>query len=83
MMLLSLFAGRAHNIVVAERVVLNFMQRMSGIATLTKVFLFYFLEILYNFRCICIVNFEKHNTISKHMIKDARFKISFAISFCL
>ncbi|XP_062170904.1 quinolinate phosphoribosyltransferase [decarboxylating] 1a [Alnus glutinosa] len=28
--------GRAHNIVVAERVVLNFMQRMSGIATLTK-----------------------------------------------
>ncbi len=30
-------AGRAHNIVVAERVALNFMQRMSGIATLTKV----------------------------------------------
>ncbi|XP_043808285.1 nicotinate-nucleotide pyrophosphorylase [carboxylating], chloroplastic isoform X3 [Manihot esculenta] len=30
-------SGRAHNIVVAERVVLNFMQRMSGIATLTKV----------------------------------------------
>ncbi|KAL2546032.1 Nicotinate-nucleotide pyrophosphorylase [carboxylating] [Forsythia ovata] len=29
--------GRAHSIVVAERVVLNFMQRMSGIATLTKV----------------------------------------------
>jgi nicotinate-nucleotide pyrophosphorylase (carboxylating) len=28
--------GRAHNIVVAERVVLNFMQRMSGIASLTK-----------------------------------------------
>ncbi|KAJ1418439.1 Quinolinate phosphoribosyl transferase, C-terminal [Sesbania bispinosa] len=28
--------GRAHNIIVAERVVLNFMQRMSGIATLTK-----------------------------------------------
>ncbi|KAK3043893.1 hypothetical protein RJ639_000592 [Escallonia herrerae] len=28
--------GRAHNVVVAERVVLNFMQRMSGIATLTK-----------------------------------------------
>ncbi|XP_047306776.1 nicotinate-nucleotide pyrophosphorylase [carboxylating], chloroplastic-like [Impatiens glandulifera] len=28
--------GLAHNIVVAERVVLNFMQRMSGIATLTK-----------------------------------------------
>uniref|UniRef100_A0A7N0ZVJ1 nicotinate-nucleotide diphosphorylase (carboxylating) n=2 Tax=Kalanchoe fedtschenkoi TaxID=63787 RepID=A0A7N0ZVJ1_KALFE len=28
--------GRAHKIVVAERVVLNFMQRMSGIATLTK-----------------------------------------------
>uniref|UniRef100_A0A5B6ZBA5 nicotinate-nucleotide diphosphorylase (carboxylating) n=1 Tax=Davidia involucrata TaxID=16924 RepID=A0A5B6ZBA5_DAVIN len=28
--------GRAHNIVVAERVALNFMQRMSGIATLTK-----------------------------------------------
>ncbi|OVA13074.1 Quinolinate phosphoribosyl transferase [Macleaya cordata] len=28
--------GRAHNIVVVERVVLNFMQRMSGIATLTK-----------------------------------------------
>ncbi|XP_044487897.1 nicotinate-nucleotide pyrophosphorylase [carboxylating], chloroplastic isoform X1 [Mangifera indica] len=28
--------GRAHSIVVAERVVLNFMQRMSGIATLTK-----------------------------------------------
>ncbi|XP_047334545.1 nicotinate-nucleotide pyrophosphorylase [carboxylating], chloroplastic-like [Impatiens glandulifera] len=28
--------GRAHNIVVSERVVLNFMQRMSGIATLTK-----------------------------------------------
>ncbi|KAK1261285.1 hypothetical protein QJS04_geneDACA018939 [Acorus gramineus] len=29
-------SGRAHKIVVAERVVLNFMQRMSGIATLTK-----------------------------------------------
>ncbi|KAK8940442.1 hypothetical protein KSP39_PZI009891 [Platanthera zijinensis] len=28
--------GCAHNIVVAERVVLNFMQRMSGIATFTK-----------------------------------------------
>lgn len=28
--------GCAHSIVVAERVVLNFMQRMSGIATLTK-----------------------------------------------
>ncbi|XP_048504277.1 quinolinate phosphoribosyltransferase [decarboxylating] 1a isoform X2 [Beta vulgaris subsp. vulgaris] len=28
--------GKAHSIVVAERVVLNFMQRMSGIATLTK-----------------------------------------------
>ncbi|XP_068645943.1 quinolinate phosphoribosyltransferase [decarboxylating] 1a isoform X1 [Aristolochia californica] len=28
--------GHAHNIVMAERVVLNFMQRMSGIATLTK-----------------------------------------------
>lgn len=28
--------GKAYNIVVAERVVLNFMQRMSGIATLTK-----------------------------------------------
>ncbi|KNA13074.1 hypothetical protein SOVF_120100 [Spinacia oleracea] len=28
--------GRAHSIVVGERVVLNFMQRMSGIATLTK-----------------------------------------------
>ncbi|KAL6529181.1 Quinolinate phosphoribosyltransferase [decarboxylating] 2a, mitochondrial [Orobanche gracilis] len=28
--------GRAHSILVAERVVLNFMQRMSGIATLTK-----------------------------------------------
>ncbi|XP_057525764.1 quinolinate phosphoribosyltransferase [decarboxylating] 1a isoform X2 [Amaranthus tricolor] len=28
--------GRAHSIVVAERVALNFMQRMSGIATLTK-----------------------------------------------
>uniref|UniRef100_A0A7N0V9A3 Nicotinate-nucleotide pyrophosphorylase [carboxylating] n=1 Tax=Kalanchoe fedtschenkoi TaxID=63787 RepID=A0A7N0V9A3_KALFE len=28
--------GRAQKIVVAERVVLNFMQRMSGIATLTK-----------------------------------------------
>ncbi|KAI3714357.1 hypothetical protein L1987_72955 [Smallanthus sonchifolius] len=28
--------GRAYSIVVAERVVLNFMQRMSGIATLTK-----------------------------------------------
>ncbi|KAK3040727.1 hypothetical protein RJ639_029249 [Escallonia herrerae] len=27
---------RAHNIVLAERVVLDFMQRMSGIATLTK-----------------------------------------------
>ena len=36
--LISKYAGRAHNIVVAERVVLNFMQRMSGIATLTKVF---------------------------------------------
>ncbi|CAN4124945.1 unnamed protein product [Withania somnifera] len=28
--------GKAHGIVIAERVVLNFMQRMSGIATLTK-----------------------------------------------
>ncbi|KAI7751553.1 hypothetical protein M8C21_030987, partial [Ambrosia artemisiifolia] len=28
--------GKAHSIVVAERVVLNFMQRMSGIARLTK-----------------------------------------------
>ncbi|XP_009765763.1 quinolinate phosphoribosyltransferase [decarboxylating] 1a [Nicotiana sylvestris] len=28
--------GKAHSIVIAERVVLNFMQRMSGIATLTK-----------------------------------------------
>lgn len=28
--------GRAHSIVLAERVALNFMQRMSGIATLTK-----------------------------------------------
>lgn len=33
----NLYAGNAYNIVVAERVVLNFMQRMSGIATLTKV----------------------------------------------
>lgn len=33
-------SGNAHKIVVAERVVLNFMQRMSGIATLTKVFFF-------------------------------------------
>ncbi|CAD5317833.1 unnamed protein product [Arabidopsis thaliana] len=31
-------SGNAHKIVVAERVLLNFMQRMSGIATLTKVF---------------------------------------------
>ncbi|KAJ8769232.1 hypothetical protein K2173_001469 [Erythroxylum novogranatense] len=29
-------SGRAHSIVIAERIVLNFMQRMSGIATLTK-----------------------------------------------
>jgi nicotinate-nucleotide pyrophosphorylase (carboxylating) len=29
--------GCARNIIVAERVVLNFMQRMSGIATMTKV----------------------------------------------
>ncbi|XP_042446497.1 nicotinate-nucleotide pyrophosphorylase [carboxylating], chloroplastic-like isoform X3 [Zingiber officinale] len=28
--------GNAHSIIVAERIVLNFMQRMSGIATLTK-----------------------------------------------
>ncbi|GKV42907.1 hypothetical protein SLEP1_g50265 [Rubroshorea leprosula] len=28
--------GRAHSILIAERVALNFMQRMSGIATLTK-----------------------------------------------
>ncbi|XWS34508.1 hypothetical protein CRYUN_Cryun21dG0044400 [Craigia yunnanensis] len=28
--------GRAHSIVVAERIALNFMQRMSGIVTLTK-----------------------------------------------
>ncbi|XWS22825.1 hypothetical protein CRYUN_Cryun29cG0069000 [Craigia yunnanensis] len=28
--------GRAHSVVVAERIALNFMQRMSGIATLTK-----------------------------------------------
>ncbi|MBA0734377.1 hypothetical protein Gogos_018291 [Gossypium gossypioides] len=32
----SLHIGRAHSIVVAERIALNFMQRMSGIATLTK-----------------------------------------------
>lgn len=38
------YAGRAHNIVVAERVVLNFMQRMSGIATLTKVCLLHCLR---------------------------------------
>lgn len=31
------YSGKAHSIVVAERVVLNFMQRMSGIATLTQV----------------------------------------------
>lgn len=36
-MVIGLYVGRAHKIVVAERVVLNFMQRMSGIATLTKV----------------------------------------------
>ncbi|KAL6189985.1 hypothetical protein ACLB2K_036386 [Fragaria x ananassa] len=30
------YAGRAHSIVIAERVVLNFMQRMSGVATLTR-----------------------------------------------
>ncbi|GAB2283311.1 Quinolinate phosphoribosyltransferase [decarboxylating] 1a [Dionaea muscipula] len=34
---LGKISGSAHSIVVAERVVLNFMQRMSGIATLTKV----------------------------------------------
>lgn len=32
-----LYLGCARNIIVAERVVLNFMQRMSGIATMTKV----------------------------------------------
>lgn len=32
-----IFEGCARSIIVAERVVLNFMQRMSGIATLTKV----------------------------------------------
>lgn len=37
-------SGNAHKIVVAERVVLNFMQRMSGIATLTKVFSFLFIS---------------------------------------
>lgn len=36
-------SGNAHKIVVAERVVLNFMQRMSGIATLTKVFFYLFI----------------------------------------
>lgn len=36
------YAGRAHSIVIAERVVLNFMQRMSGVATLTRVQLFPF-----------------------------------------
>jgi nicotinate-nucleotide pyrophosphorylase len=35
--MLSLYQGCARSIIVAERVVLNFMQRMSGIATLTKV----------------------------------------------
>lgn len=35
--------GSAQKIVVAERVVLNFMQRMSGIATLTKVLVNFFL----------------------------------------
>lgn len=34
--------GCARNIIVAERVVLNFMQRMSGIATLTKVIMPWF-----------------------------------------
>ena len=34
---LQTYGGQAHNIVRAERVVLNFMQRMSGIATVTKV----------------------------------------------
>jgi len=29
--------GRAQSILTAERIALNFMQRMSGIATLTKV----------------------------------------------
>lgn len=32
-----IYAGLAYSVVVAERVVLNFMQRMSGIATITKV----------------------------------------------
>ncbi|KAG4991306.1 hypothetical protein JHK87_024763 [Glycine soja] len=55
--------GRAHNIVVAERVVLNFMQRMSGIATLTKV-----LAQLHYAKCIawhyatCIAADFKHNS---------------------
>ena len=35
---LQIYAGGAHNIVRAERVALNFMQQMSGIATQTKVF---------------------------------------------
>ena len=35
--LLALIIGNARSILLAERVVLNFMQRMSGIATLTKV----------------------------------------------
>lgn len=35
-----LFVGSAHKIVIAERVALNFMQRMSGIATLTKVYFY-------------------------------------------
>ena len=49
-------AGRAHNIVVAERVVLNFMQRMSGTATLTKVIcclLKYFLFVEFFVICLC------------------------------
>ncbi|KAG5052865.1 hypothetical protein JHK87_005063 [Glycine soja] len=55
--------GRAHNIVVAERVVLNFMQRMSGTATLTKV-----LAQLHYAKCIawhyatCIAADFKHNS---------------------
>lgn len=39
-------SGNAHKIVVSERVVLNFMQRMSGIATLTKVLLFFITIVL-------------------------------------
>ena len=45
----------AHKIVVAERVVLNFVQRMSGIATLTKILFYSFSTNWYGYMHVTLV----------------------------